>query len=1324
MPSHSRLHLLTLGRLALVSPDAGPAGISESSAKLLAILAYLASVPGRRASRDQMVDLFFSDSAHGNARNALRQALHKLREALGTELIASGQNHDIVLGPALTTDRDDFYAALDRGDLQAALDFYGGPFAPGIVSVGSAGFEQWADQERDRLHSLFANAAEEVGRDALRRGDARAAMHLATRMLAHDPLDERAWRLRLESERLGASAVHLAASIEELLQRSTADGRELTPRTRELIALLRQPRQTLDDDASHPALAAELVGRRREFGELYDAWRAAAARRGGHLHITANAGCGKSRLLADFAVRLRTEARRAVLVGVTPHQRTLPYAALGALADAVSQLPGAAAVAPAVLPILVGLQPRISERFRGAIATSGADAAETERLRTEAVADLLQAVSADGPVAILLDDLHWWDAVSRRVLQRLLEHTAGAPLLIVTTSRPGEGEITSSSGPGPIRLAPLTVDEIAELIQSLGSCDQQAAAMLATGLHPATEGVPLLVLEALRLGIDRQQLALDGERWEVIAPAEFIASLHPGSLLGERIRGLTPEQWELLLLAATIELPVGVEQLKRAGLAANEADLLYLERHGLLAPRAGKWVVAHDAIGETAVAMADHSARQFAHARAGQIRLTDADDDAALRGAARHFQAAGATADGAKVAERWLRRRRSEADRAPALGLLADLFGVDRGSSWLREVAAGVPRAARRRPLHPAWKPLTGVAVVAVLAAAWWGRHQPVDTTHHFLLVADSANKPVGYDVSWTPTPAGSVVPGRLRLRHARISAALAAAVRDNATPVFDPFDTMWVAETETDTAGAVGPDPDGPTELVLHTPHGTRDLAPAHGDDVTPSWSPDGRQIVFATTRYPDGGGTFDLAIVSVATGVVRRLTTTPDIEVTPAWSPDGSRIAFLRVPITPGALELCWVAVDNRQEQCRSEPGQGGKVIGWLDAHTVLITEWDGTQLWAVDLEDGTHRIIAHHTGGDATTLGPGRQWIASQAGNRTESTQLNDLVVIRAADPGQLFRIPITGTIHFMVWGRPAVHDYVDRTVIGPDRNVIPGGSPFHLQAVAFSSAGDTVPAPAATLEWSTSDSTVATVDANGIVTPHRDGNVSFTVTDGGWRTGTIHLSVVGQTVSRVLDETWDSTWPSRWTAFGQPRPFVVSAGGTRSLFPNGDDTYSSGVYTTAKLDGHRGLAVEALIRTRLTRALWQQLRLGLEAIDGFGHDGAAGGSGCSFAYPPSEGGAGTGILGFNGSLFMQADSAIRNGAWYRLRIQLFPDGTCGYAINGRVAAHSATHFDVNRPMSVTIDAQTYHADIFVGPLMVWEGVPPGVDWTQPGMATDSG
>lgn len=58
----------------------------------------------------------------------------------------------------------------------------------------------------------------------------------------------------------------------------------------------------------------------------------------------------------------------------------------------------------------------------------------------------------------------------------------------------------------------------------------------------------------------------------------------------------------------------------------------------------------------------------------------------------------------------------------------------------------------------------------------------------------------------------------------------------------------------------------------------------------TSPSWSPDGKQIVVSGTST----GLTDLFIVDVATGNLRRLTNDKYGDLQPAWSPDGRTIAF----------------------------------------------------------------------------------------------------------------------------------------------------------------------------------------------------------------------------------------------------------------------------------------------------------------------------------------------------------------------------------------------------------------------------------------------
>jgi Tol biopolymer transport system component/DNA-binding winged helix-turn-helix (wHTH) protein len=68
-------------------------------------------------------------------------------------------------------------------------------------------------------------------------------------------------------------------------------------------------------------------------------------------------------------------------------------------------------------------------------------------------------------------------------------------------------------------------------------------------------------------------------------------------------------------------------------------------------------------------------------------------------------------------------------------------------------------------------------------------------------------------------------------------------------------------------------------------------------GQEIAPTFSPDGSHIAFAWNGGVEAGSQFDLYVKSFGSERLLRLTHQPAQWITPAWSPDGSRIAFVRV-------------------------------------------------------------------------------------------------------------------------------------------------------------------------------------------------------------------------------------------------------------------------------------------------------------------------------------------------------------------------------------------------------------------------------------------
>ncbi|MES2306798.1 MAG: AAA family ATPase [Gemmatimonadota bacterium] len=1318
MPAVPPFQLITLGRLALLDHE-GRDLLPRDVAKPLALLAYLAAAPGRRCSRERLVDLFWGDSALEQGRASLRQVVYRLREVLGDAALAN-DGTDLRLTQELHTDRDSFLCALEQGQLEPALALYQGAYVTQFVSRGTSQFEQWRDQEQDRLHDLFTNTVDVAGERALAAGHAAEASALARRVLDDYPLDERGWRLRLQAEQLAGSSIHLAASIAELRRRFAAEGWQPQPRTLQLVASLEQIRRSSHDASGGVLLEADLVGRGAVMAAMYEQWKGVARHGGAHIHLVGGAGLGKSRVLDDFAVRLKSERGRVAVVGAYPRQHFVPGAMLAAAISSLAELSGTGGITPESARILIDLQPTVSARFPAAAAPTSSPARASDPIAGEAIHDLLDNASHNGPVCLIFDDAHWWDDLSRRVIEAAIERLGERPILVVTASRPGASEISTGLGHERIELLRWTDAEVGTLLQSIGRIDESEVTItVASALCVAAEGVPLLVLEAIRLGLDRALISLRDQRWHFEHLNDFLTLLRPGQLLRERASTLTPRQRHLLLMVWLLESEVTESEHATIDPDASHAMLPELERLGFLSSSACGWKIAHDAIGEAIENTADHAALRAAHRDAGRLVLQRGDQPALLLQVAKHAIESGDHALQHEVALRWLRYRRAGRATDSAPRLLTEVFPPEVPSSAIRALTRNLPGDLRRRPwsarrLAPIWA--VAGAAVALAAFTVFERTPIPDATLGVYGVAASG-RPVDHRLAlrhdgWG-TPAGFTISSRSDKELAPWGSTPAESLSNG--PIGDPSGERWIfARTRSDS--------NGPTELVLQSGATERVIASAPGDDALSAWSPDGRFVVFQSNRWTTGpSANFDLSIVDLTSNHVRRLTADAADEVTPSWSPDGSRIAYVKRSALAAGDSVCWIGVDGRRGVCRSVSDRAiGAVLGWLDAATVVVAAGSGTrcQLPALNLDSG---IIDHPLpqGQCNATLSPDGSWLAWPLTNGTNPGPSRVAISsITGVAKTTEIALPTNSTGEMATyWQGPWRTHWLAQVRVRHQGDTVNVGSNYQLELRGEDQAGAAVAIPPAVVSWRSEDTTVAQVDSNGMVHPLRTGAVTIHGSAGGWRAGEVHLIIVELAPTVVYTEEWSGDWAARWHLYGDPTPVTVpSAPGRPAAFlVNGDGVYSSSGASSRRFDPRPGVALDVRLTTPITQSKWQVIRVGLSAVTGASRGGLTGKGSCTFAYPSGEGWeARTQAISPAGVVVV--GNTLRSGDWYDVRVQIFPDGTCGMAINGIPVGRSETAVAPRDSVAVSIEGQTVGSQLLVGPLKVWSGVPGDIDWSK--------
>lgn len=319
--------------------------------QLLAYLAYRTDW----ASRDQIADLFWSDSAPDMARNNLRQLLARVR-TLGWTMDLQAERHRLCW--QVQTDVAAFVSASAQQHWGEAVRLYSGALLLGLETDEVGEFGAWLELERGHLRSLWLEASYHHLLELEQSEQFGAAFDLLECLLDDDALSEevlaRMLRLAEASSRHDRALARYAVFERQLLEELNLEPR---PETQALALRLQSvarvsasvpelpepatPNRFVYAPSRLPISSTPFVGREAELADLALTLSDPAVRL---LTIFGPGGMGKTRLALETA---RRAEETALFVPLAAQQGGRSLAA--AVLDALGQPPKDAAQAQTLL---------------------------------------------------------------------------------------------------------------------------------------------------------------------------------------------------------------------------------------------------------------------------------------------------------------------------------------------------------------------------------------------------------------------------------------------------------------------------------------------------------------------------------------------------------------------------------------------------------------------------------------------------------------------------------------------------------------------------------------------------------------------------------------------------------------------------------------------------------------------------------------------------------------------------------------------------------------------------------------------------------------
>jgi hypothetical protein len=321
--------------------------------------------------------------------------------------------------------------------------------------------------------------------------------------------------------------------------------------------------------------------------------------------IGGEAGIGKTRLLTETAALATLEGVAVFTVRCQAYYTTRPLSVFIELVPALREAPGALGVTPHSMASLTALTSH-AEDFSERPPDARDDITRSELLLA-AINDLVDAVSAEQPLLLAIEDAHWADQDSLRALNRLVQGQTARPLVIACTTRTPETFPRARALEDHTvfrRLKPLAIEAMGELAEQLlpDQCTDATDALVHWSVRMAG-GNPLF------LQLLCSHYRATGEAYAV--PTDVLSAVI------RRVEQLSSDCQRVLAICAMLGKHANIDLLSHLTgwdhLVMFDA-VQHLEDQGYLQLDADALMIAHDLVSQAVLSLITPISKRVLHA--------------------------------------------------------------------------------------------------------------------------------------------------------------------------------------------------------------------------------------------------------------------------------------------------------------------------------------------------------------------------------------------------------------------------------------------------------------------------------------------------------------------------------------------------------------------------------------------------------------------------------------------------------------------------------------------------------------------------------------